>query len=1048
MTEKGNREWPFRFKEELVLRTPALPFTSMPDETSIEELIQDENFLEAVYLASPVLYAECMRWKNRTVTDTKEIQKIKSSLVKYYQRMYSRCTPFGLFAGCSLVKWQPGEPGIVLPRNHFLRSTRLDMHFLCAAAQHLSAIPSIKQRLRFFPNNSGYRMGDEVRYIEYRYLKGKRIHQISSVQYSHYINAVLNTAVRGATIGEMAALLITQEQVTEEEAVEFIEEMVSSQVLISEMDPAITGDEFIHQLLAILNKINVPAVPEITGIKKRFEVVLEALNEIDTRFHNSPTVYASLIEVIQSMDIAFEENKLFQTDMYSRPVKNGINENAKADLQKAITVLAALQPFKENDNLVSFADRFRKRYEDQAVPLLQVLDTETGIGYIERSGNNLSPLLENLIMPGQQEADTYDIKWNKREEWLFNLLIKNSKAHEVVIEENDLGGLEADFSHFPPSLSVLFAKAEEDTIILKGCSGSSAANLLGRFAHADQQIKDLVLAITKEEQQLNRDVVFAEIVHLPEDRVGNILLHPAFHRYEIPFLARSSQSPEHQVLLQEILVRVGQDKQVRLFSKKLDKEIIPRLSNAHNYSAASLPVYHFLADMQTQGLTEGIAFNWGRMSQNFSYLPRVRSGPVILFEATWQLKKEHFASLLSTNSFSPAIATAFQQQWELPRLFVLADGDNEMLVDWESPASVNTFLRTIKGREAIVLKEYSPPCPTTVTDENNKRYNNQFVAILINNRQVYTGSQPVVLSTEEMAGSERKFMPGSEWVYYKIYCGSKTADEILQNCIYPLSEKLLAASWIDKWFYIRYNDPDFHLRVRFHCSSLPHLDKVLEFFLLYIREMDAKGLVWKLQLDSYQREMERYGHTLVEQAEQLFFTDSKMKMQFLSLTEGDDREKFRWLWGLRGVDELLSAFEYTLEHKYAVLQTIQEVFAKEFNAGKSFYRQLNQQYNDNRAMIQLAMENPVQPGNYLAPLLNIYDVFKNEMRNTARAIIQQVGGTDNHAVLDNLLGSYIHMDLNRLFLSEPRQHELVMYDFLCSHYRSLLKRKEGTNPGR
>jgi thiopeptide-type bacteriocin biosynthesis protein len=675
---------------------------------------------------------------------------------------------------------------------------------------------------------------------------------------------------------------------------------------------------------------------------------------------------------------------------------------------------------------------------------LQVLDAETGIGYIERTGSNLSPLLENLVVPAKNERDSYDIKWNKTEQWLFDQLKKDTTARELVIEEKDIADFAADFSRYPPSLSVLFSMLEDGTTLFKGCSGSSAANLLGRFAHADETINELVLKITTQEQQLNEEVVLAEIIHLPEDRVGNILLHPAFREYEIPFLAQSSVPYEKQVQLQDILVSVGQDKHIRLFSKKLNREIIPRLSNAHNYSVASLPVYHFLAELQTQGLKGGLAFGWGSMSRHFNYLPRVRSGNVILFEATWQLQKIHFEKLVTANPLSAEIMREFKNKWQLPVLFVLADGDNELLVDWESRESVETFIKTIKGREAIQLKEFLRPGHDAVTDEEQRPYNNQFVAVLMNEQKVYTSRQPLVIAEDKTDNTERKFLPGSEWLYYKIYCGSKTADEILLSCIRPLTEELLSSSLIDKWFYIRYNDPDFHLRVRFHVSGTHNTGKVIESFLHYIGVMDKEGLIWKLQMDTYQREMERYGNALIVPAEDLFFADSKMKLEFLSLTEGDEREKLRWLWALRGTDELLTDFNYTLAEKYELLQLLKEIFAREFNADKMLYRQLNQQYTDNRALIQQVMENPVSPANPVKPLIEIYTVYREEMGKAAMQIISSTGNEEKKTGLNNLLGSYIHMSLNRLFLSEPRLHEMVIYDLLCSWYRGLIKRNPGT----
>lgn len=65
----------------------------------------------------------------------------------------------------------------------------------------------------------------------------------------------------------------------------------------------------------------------------------------------------------------------------------------------------------------------------------------------------------------------------------------------------------------------------------------------------------------------------------------------------------------------------------------------------------------------------------------------------------------------------------------------------------------------------------------------------------------------------------RTFIPGSEWIYFKIYTGIKTADTILKNELYNFAREMKEKSLIDKWFFIRYTDPDFHIRLRLHLKE-------------------------------------------------------------------------------------------------------------------------------------------------------------------------------------------------------------------------------------
>ena len=64
--------------------------------------------------------------------------------------------------------------------------------------------------------------------------------------------------------------------------------------------------------------------------------------------------------------------------------------------------------------------------------------------------------------------------------------------------------------------------------------------------------------------------MFAEIVHLPESRIGNILMRPVLRQYEIPYLCGTTLSEEFQIPLTDLLVGIEGDKVV-LRSQKLNK---------------------------------------------------------------------------------------------------------------------------------------------------------------------------------------------------------------------------------------------------------------------------------------------------------------------------------------------------------------------------------------------------------------------------------------------------------------------------------------------
>src|SRR6266496_3653346 len=66
----------------------------------LREWLTEPIVREALFLASPGLEDRIEQWLRDP--PTQKSRKIERSLIKYFARMAGRCTPFGLFAGCSV----------------------------------------------------------------------------------------------------------------------------------------------------------------------------------------------------------------------------------------------------------------------------------------------------------------------------------------------------------------------------------------------------------------------------------------------------------------------------------------------------------------------------------------------------------------------------------------------------------------------------------------------------------------------------------------------------------------------------------------------------------------------------------------------------------------------------------------------------------------------------------------------------------------------------------------------------------------------------------
>jgi lantibiotic biosynthesis protein len=1018
------------FLNQLIVRTPSLPFNDDISEEFLKQLLDNPTFSEALYLASPVLFQEAINWKEGKLTDAKNLQKIPISLGKYYLRMCSRCTPFGLFAGCGVVEW--GEESRIELSSDSQRKTRLDMHFAGALAQNLAEILEIKFSLKFSPNSSVYRVGEEIRYIEYSYVDGQRKHQISAISWSEYIQSVLDLCKFGKTINEIVPNLI-EDDISEEDASNFVEQLIDSQLLVSELEPAITGEEFTKQIKNTLsNHAN------IVDLLNKIE---SQLAEIDKSTNNDISVYQEVIELIKAFGIPYEEGKLFQTDLVKKFNKNQLNSEYQNVFNEIHGLFSKITLNPVNQKLKDFSANYFERYESKELPILIALDTEVGIGYGELGKSKNTPIVEGLILP-DSSTETINFSQNSFQQFLFNLWLKAYKNddYQVELKEEDLKKFAINKVETAPSNSIMFRHTgvENLPIYLEGISGSSGANLLGRFAHADKDVLEIIQNITKHEQANNPNVIFAEIVHLPENRIGNILLHSPFREYEIPYLAKSSLLLENQIPLDDLYVSVDlQQDKVILRSKRLNKEIIPRLSNAHNYSQNSLPLYNFLCDLQTQNIQNNFDLGWLTISPQTVFSPRLIYKNVILSLATWRFKKEDVLELINCKSDSLLNKVQeFCEKWQLPKCFVLADYDNELLVNIDNLLTVQIWVNAIKNRDKIELKEFFyEKGKSIIQNEIKEGFTNQFIASFVNEETVYAGLNSNVLSKD--LPIQRNFSVGSEWLYFKFYVGTKMADSVLTQAIKPAVERLLEEKLIDKWFFIRYADPEKHLRFRVHLTDLSSIGNVFLQVKNVIQPFENEGIIWKMQVDSYQREIERYGAEVMELTESIFFEDSKAIIKMIDQTWGEEREVIRWQWCLKLIDNYLNDFQLSLEEKKNLLERMKTSFAKEFKINKDLKLQLDQRFRNNRNLIETILDSSQNDIHVYSPL---FGLIQTKSQNII-PIIQQIKAQKSENDLIKYLSDTIHMTVNRTIADNQRTHELVMYDFLFRYYQAELARK-------
>ena len=77
-------ELQYTFHPNLVLRAPSQNILMKTEGIDMPFFWDNRYFLEALYLASPVLYEELMKYKNGKVVNEKEVRKLTYAVLKYF----------------------------------------------------------------------------------------------------------------------------------------------------------------------------------------------------------------------------------------------------------------------------------------------------------------------------------------------------------------------------------------------------------------------------------------------------------------------------------------------------------------------------------------------------------------------------------------------------------------------------------------------------------------------------------------------------------------------------------------------------------------------------------------------------------------------------------------------------------------------------------------------------------------------------------------------------------------------------------------------------
>jgi thiopeptide-type bacteriocin biosynthesis protein len=1009
----------------------------------LDQMLARPEVAEAIFVASPSLAESIPVWREKP--DGERGRKVERSLVKYLARMSNRATPLGLFAGISTGRIGKETALRTVAQSEYRRCTRPDFYYLGELAFKLFHNPEFCQDVPVRLNSSLHRTGNSLRFLALQEQAEQRSFHFIAADSSPAVDAALRLAASATiTPRQLAAALAAESAgLSQQEAAEVVAQMIDVQLLVSDLDPPVTGPAALDELLRQLQEH-----PGGAELLQRFSAVRADLAEIDRRgVGGTPAErYREIAATLQGLPASVDLARLYQVDLFKPAAEATLGEAVVRELCRGITALGRLSA--ASDPLREFRELFRQRYEEnpEDVPLLELLDPELGLYARGSAGNSEGTLLDEIELA--EAAPASDVPFTKADQHRLRRLAEAlaAGASEIVLTDEDIELLAVPAAlPLPDSLAVQAVLAARSAQALRegefrlhlgGAFGPSGGNLLGRFCYGDAALEEGVRRLLQAEEAQRPDAIYAEVVHLPSiERMGNFLQRPLLRGHEIPYLGRSGAPPAQQIAVSDLTVSVYGDRVV-LRSRTLGKEVLPRLTNAHAYgSPANDRLYRFLCSLQQQGVAWNVGFRWGALD-SAPFLPRVRYGNLVLSLATWNLQKDELAPL--TKASDAALFQAVQAlrgRLGLPR-FVLFSGtsqsDNWLPVDLDNLLSIEALAQLVGTLQSGVLREMFPSPDQLVAEGPEGRFCHELVVPLITQRPPASSS---VAANKGVCQATRTFSVGSEWLYAKVYLGSTPADDLL-CALAPAFDRLRAAGAMNGYFFVRYLDPFWHLRIRVHGDPRRLREEVLPTLCEAAQRLIGEEVAWRFQLDTYRREIERYGGDAgIALCEQIFCADSAAVLGIIRGLTGEEPADIRWQLALPGMDRLLEDLGLGLHERLAALEPVASSFRREFKGSTNLERSLGKKH---RALAKTVEELVGAGAAQTGPLAAArhFQTRSQSIRPLGEALRRHEARGELRTPLIEIAGSLLHMHVNRLLRAHQRQHELVLYDLLLRYYRS------------
>ncbi|MFE9287825.1 lantibiotic dehydratase [Streptomyces olivaceus] len=824
---------------------------------------------DSIEQASPLLAQQVETLCSAASPDARQLRRAVVSVMRYVLRMTGRATPNGLFAGVAPASFGQ-RPGWSWGEKH-RPVVRADGDWLADLITRLEDHPELLRHLHVMANNTVFVRGDRliVPYPSRPRRTGDSPAAEVSLRYTGAVRLAVEAAASPIPVHTVVELMRNEFPDVSADRVEgLVSSLVERGVLISSLHaPAASLDALGH----LVEQAGAADVPSAAGLVTDVRVVRGAIAQ-----HNQVLAQADGRRLRSALHqkmstLSTVKAQPFTLDL-GMDCSLTLPQQVAREAEEAATVLARLSAYPFGTPAwKDFHNRFFERYGiNSLVPVRDLVDPDVGLGF---------PVGYRDAEPEQREALT------SREQRLLSL------AQAAVLDGRDEISLDEDLirtltvadqgaPQVPAHTELRFQIRATSQEALEGGDftlhgiapsrgiGTTIGRSLGLLAPEDQARAATML----EELPVNAPgSVPTQVSFAPLDRGDTNVTRVAELLPAVISLAEHREVDERTITLDDLAV--GCDRR-RLYLVSLSRACLldPMTLHALDLRGHTPPLARFLTEISRSQTAVLTVFPWGSAS-SLPYLPRVRYGRAILSEARWRLDRSELPDRRATWEEWRKAAAEWRTRRRVPDDVGLAEGDQVLPLDLSERAHLALLRAHLDTRESAVLTE---------AESDGSWFGGRAHEIVAPMTAVRPPQWPTVppVTADRLVTREHGHLPGTaSWLLVKLYGHLERQPEILAAHL-----PALLGQWDmpPTWWYMRYRDPRWHLRLRIAVPSDQDFALTAQRVSAWANGLRRAGLLTDMQFATSYPETGRWGSgPLMGLAEDVFAADSRaLAVQF------------------------------------------------------------------------------------------------------------------------------------------------------------------------